>query len=514
MRKKGKIVNYVSGFLRMALVALLVALQVALILLVTFLLKKYSIYVTLTAQITAYAFAIWLLNDFGSPSYRISWTVVIIVLPVSGIIMYLLWGKSSKRKIEKNIVGKLNEGFEFVQKDLNKTEEFEKLYPNKAKMSKYMESFNYPAYPDNDIKYFPMGEDVFEDILEQMRQAKHYIMVSFFIVADGNLWEDIHEIFKKKAAEGVEIMLLYDDFGAILRTNNKKFQKMLSDENIHVRVFNPIHKYAAKLYMNHRNHHKIVVIDGRYGYTGGMNIADEYINAIERFGVWKDNAVRIEGPAVFGLATTFLQMWNTCKGEDIHDYEKYRFTDFQNKGKNYCHIISGGPAFSPENLLEIIYTQVIAHSNRYLYITTPYLALEQDMKEALIAAKQSGVDVRIITPKIPDKKAVFLITRYNYGSLLEAGIRIYEYTPGFIHAKTIITDECGIIGSINMDYRSFYLHYEVGAFMYGEELMNTIKEDLLLTMEKSDEITYERYLDRPLWMKLIQPILNLFATLA
>ena len=252
---------------------------------------------------------------------------------------------------------------------------------------------------------------------------------------------------------------MYDDFGAMLRTN-RHFKRNLESEGFEVRVFNPIHKYTDKLYMNYRSHQKIIVIDGNVGFTGGMNLADEYVNIVERFGVWKDNGVRVEGDAVWGLTVTFLQMWEVCSENEKVDYAQFRPSKKFEENNVFCQVIADGPANNPKNPMENIYKQIIYYAKKKLYITTPYLIIDDDMREALISAASSGVDVRIITPYVPDKKNVKLLTNYNYGRLLKGGVRIFEYLPGFIHAKTIVAEDNGIVGTVNMDYRSFHLHYE------------------------------------------------------
>jgi len=265
--------------------------------------------------------------------------------------------------------------------------------------------------------------------------------------------------------------------------------------------------------MNYRSHQKIIVVDGNVGFTGGMNLADEYVNLIPRFGTWKDNAIRVIGDAVWGLTVTFLQMWEVSGAGEPMDYNPFRPTMKFEENDVYCQVMSDGPANNPRNPIEDMYKQMIYYAKKVLYITTPYLIIEDDIRDALISAAVSGIDVRIITPFIPDKKNVKILTNYNYGRLLEAGVRIFEYTPGFIHAKTIITEDSGIVGTVNMDYRSFHLHYECGVWMCNGDTIKIIKEDLLATMEQCNEISYEEWKNRPLIIKIYQMILNLFSTL-
>jgi cardiolipin synthase len=510
---KGTSKAYLSGGLRVALVGILVLIQLLLIFLLTYWLSDSTIYIYMFIEIASIFITIALVNDNRSPSYKISWICIVLVLPATGHIMYALWGKrDSKKKLEKNVLAKFHHGAEYLHFDPELTKEFADKYPTKSRISKYLESQKLPLFKNNQITYYPMGEDVFEAIFEDIKNAEKFIFINFFIIGEGVLWEKMHELLLTKIKSGIQVKFMFDDFGATLRTPNN-FRKNLEEEGFELGVFNPIHKYTDKLYMNYRSHQKIIVIDGNYGYTGGINLADEYINIVNRFGVWKDNAVRVEGDAVWGLTVTFLQMWEICNPSRKIDFNQYRPDKEFIKNDVYCHVISDGPANNPNNPIEVTYKQIINYAKKYVYITTPYLIIEDDMAESLLTAVKSGIDVRIITPFIPDKKYVKVLTNYNYGRLLEGGVKIYEYKPGFIHAKTIINEDCGIVGTINMDYRSFYLHYECGLFMCNREVINVIKEDLLRTIDVSIPISYAEWKNRPLFLKIYQPVLNLFSTL-
>lgn len=505
--------SYLSGFLRVALVGILVLIQMAVILFMTYWLSESTIYIYIFMEIGSIFITIGLVNDNRNASYKIGWICIVLVLPLTGHIMYALWGKSnSTKKIEKKILATINHGNQYLSYNADLAEEYAQKYPTKSRISRYMESQHFPLTKNNQITYYPMGEDTFEAIFEDIKNAKKFILMNFFIVGEGVLWDRIHHMLLQKIKEGVNVKFMYDDFGATLRTS-KHFRRELEAEGIETAVFNPIHKYTDKLYMNYRSHQKIIVIDGNIGYTGGMNLADEYVNLIDRFGTWKDNAVKVYGDAVWGLTVTFLQMWEICKNGERMDYNPYRPTMEFQSNDIYCHVISDGPANNPNNPIESIYKQIINYAKKYVYITTPYLIIEDDMRQALITAVKSGIDVRIITPYIPDKKNVKRLTNYNYGQLLEAGIKIYEYKPGFIHAKTIINEDCGIVGTINMDYRSFYLHYECGLWMCNREVIDVIKDDLLNTMDISIEISYNEWKNRPWYLKTYQKLLNVFSTL-
>lgn len=456
-----------------------------------------------------------LVNRNQSPSYRLAWISIVMLLPLSGFIMFYLWGRdrSGKRKLDQHILHQISYGNQFLIQDEDVYLDFISDNPVPGRMVKYMENEGFPLTAGNAVDFYPMGEDVFEEIFRDLENAEKFILIDFFIVAEGGIWDKMHEILKRKVEEGVEVKFLYDDFGAAIRTR-KYFKQILEHEGFEVRVFNPVHKYTGELYMNYRSHQKILVIDGEVGYTGGFNLADEYANLVERFGVWKDTGVRIRGDAVWGLAVVFLQMWEASENTDGHiDYLAYKVTFPRKCGNVFCQVISDGPANNPDNPIESIYNQMIVYADKYLYITTPYLVIEDYMKTSLIEAVKRGVDVRIITPGIPDKKNVKLLTNYNYGLLLREGVRIYEYTPGFIHAKQVLTENSVIVGTINMDYRSFYLHYENGVWMSGKEIQEAVRDDFFQTFAESKEITYEEWLDRPRRWKLVQPLLNLFSTL-
>lgn len=511
-KEKGVFKSYWSGVFRAALVALLILLQLGLIIALTLWLASFSVYVYLGIEIASIVIILALVNDNRSTSYKMSWICIILALPLTGHIMYWLWGRTgSKRKLEKTIQYKMRHGAKFYSYDKKTVEKFKSLHPTKSRIVRSMEAWSFPLFRNNQVTYYSGGADAFEAIFEEMEKAERFILLNFYIVGEGVVWERMYQIMREKAAKGVEVKFLYDDFGTMFRTE-KGFKRKLENNGIQVRVFNPVHRYTEKLYMNYRNHQKIVVVDGNVGFTGGMNVADEYVNLINRFGVWKDSAVRIEGDAAWGFTVSFLQMWEAASDGPLIDYMPYRPNRNFPANDVFCQVLTDGPANNPENPIVSAYKQIIYYAKSYLYITTPYLIIDEEIQDALKLAVKSGIDVRMITPNIPDKKSVKLVTSFNYGELLKAGVRIYEYTPGFIHAKSIVTEDCGIVGTINMDYRSFYLHYECGAFICDKEAVEPLYRDLLETMKVSKEITYEEWKKRSLWVKLKQRFLNLFST--
>ncbi|NMB43840.1 MAG: cardiolipin synthase [Clostridiales bacterium] len=503
-----------SGFIRILVVGLLVLLQLLIVFFFTYWLRGNYVYVYLFLQLTGTLAGIVLVNSYKNASYKIAWLCTFMIFPLTGHIMFLLWGnRLSKIRMEKRITKFLNaKSFTYLIQEEGLRERFAKQYPHLNNISIYLENHQFPLYKNNKLKYYSFGEEVFRDILKDIKNAKKFVFINFYIVAQGVLLDELFMILRQKVKEGVEVKFMYDDFGASLRTP-KNFKKKLEEAGIEVAVFNPIHKYTDRLYLNYRSHQKIIVIDGNIAYTGGMNLADEYANLVDRFGVWKDSAIRVLGDAAWGFTVIFLQMWEICGKLPKCDYNDYRPTmDFE-ENDVFCHVVADGPANNPENPIESLYRQIIYNAREYLYIATPYLVIEDDLKEALITSAKSGVDVRIVTPYIPDKKNVKLLTEYNYGPLLEGGVKILEYKPGFIHSKVIISDSCGVVGTINMDYRSFYLHYEDGLFFCDQETIKVIHDYAIKTMEDCIIVDFEEWKRRPMYLKAYQYVLNLFQTL-
>lgn len=511
---KGRVQSSLSGFFRACMVALLVLLQFGILIFVPIVLRQYSSWFYIAMEVFGVLAILALTNDNRSMSYKFAWLCIIVVLPVSGNIMFELWGKVGKHnKLNRRIASQIGEVDSHLTWDDAAAEEFVTKHPVTSRMSRYMQANGAPIYKNNQVRYYEMGEDAFEDIFEDLEKAEDFIFIEFFIVAEGALWDKLHEILKRKIDEGVEVKFLYDDFGALLRTG-KDFAPRLREEGFQVEIFNPIHKYVSKLFMNFRDHQKILVIDGKTAYTGGFNIADEYANLVERFGVWKDAGIRVQGDAVWAMTITFLELWTVCAHKDVIDYDRYHPEFPVQPTDVYCHVLRDGSALGPRSFVGSVYKQMAQFAGKKLYIMTPYLILEDFMTETLIEAAERGVDVRIITPYIPDKKHVKMMTEYNYGALLKHGIRIYEYTPGFIHSKVVMNEHCAIVGTINMDYRSFYLHYENGVWVYDEKFRKKVNRDFTKTFEVSREIIYEEWKTRPLKRKIVQQVLQVFDTLA
>ena len=327
---------------------------------------------------------------------------------------------------------------------------------------------------------------MYPQLLQDLERAEHTIFVEYFIVHTGKMWDGVEAILRRKAAQGVDVRLIYDDFGSLLGLPTDFVVRM---ERAHIRCipFNPVVPVLS-LVMNHRDHRKIVVIDGRIAYTGGVNLADEYINVEQRFGYWKDAALRIEGDAAWNFTVMFLNFWNAFRPSET-DYSAFR-------PQHSAHPVQDGIvqpyADSPldeEPVAETVYLNLLARAEQYVYIYTPYLAVGEEMLDALKNAAKRGVDVRLVLPGIPDKKLVFRLSRSYYLPLLQAGVRIYEYTPGFLHAKCWVSDDrAAVVGSINMDYRSLFLHFECGVLLQYNSQVAALRDDVRATLPQCREI--------------------------
>jgi cardiolipin synthase len=403
----------------------------------------------------------------------------------------------------------MSRGAEFLYKDPAVYAELGDICPTRKRIAGYLGRMGEPLYRNTACNYYPSGELYFEAMLKDMEQAERFIFLEYFILKEGKLWNQMREILIRKASQGVEVRILIDDIGSVAVFSKRMFRELKANK-IQITRFNDIHGIFSRNYFNFRNHQKITVIDGNIGYTGGANIADEYINAIVKYGHWKDTGIRLEGDAVWSLTVTFLQMWDSeAKAES--DYEAYRSTALREKCRGFYQPFTDGPA-NDADIAKNVYKSFIFNAKSYVYITTPYLIVDSAVIDALRIAAKGGTDVRIIVPKLWDKWFVHMVTLSNYKTLLEAGVRIFEYTPGFIHSKTIISDDDhAVIGTINMDYRSFYLHYENGVWLCGAPVIQDIKQDMLQTLGQCEEILLEDWIKRPLHEKCLQNALRLFA---
>ena len=446
------------------------------------------------------------------PGYKIAWLLLILPFPVLGGVFYLLVGGGSvPRRTKKRMQWMIQKTEQVLREDF-KADDLLPLGGDAAGQATYLEQRAHcPAYTNTETEYFPLGDKAFPRMLEELEKAEKYIFLEYFILQPGVFWDSILAILERKAAQGVEVRVIYDDMGCMF-TLPRDYNETLSKKGIQCRAFNRFLPVMS-LRLNNRDHRKFLIIDGKVGFTGGINLADEYINVKERFGHWKDSALLLEGDAVWSMTVMFLTMWDHVAGWD-EDFEFFRPAPAQVRPwTGYVQPYTDTP-LDREAVGQAVYLNMITKAKKYIYITTPYLVTDVATNTALCNAAKSGVDVRIITPHIPDKKTVFEVTRAHYDELIEAGVKIYEYTPGFIHSKNFVVDDCyATVGTVNMDYRSMFLHFENGVLLYGTPTVHHIRDDFLSTQDKSVAVTLEQCKSVPYYRRLGREILQVFAPL-
>jgi len=471
-------------FSRLVITTVLILAQMGLIAFYILKLADYGEWIKALLMLGAVSMILFVLWRDDNPAYKIGWIMLICTLPILGGAMYGFFGN---KRPSKSLKRKLEAQEEAHWKDLLQTASFDSTENTRLRETfKYVSNVGkYPAWDNSKADYYPSGERMFANMVEDLKKAEKFIFVEFFIINEGKMWRDMFEILEEKAQQGVDVRVIYDDVGSI-RKLPKKFAVELDEAGIKHFAFNPLKPLASLIY-NNRDHRKILVIDGDVAYSGGINVADEYINEEERFGYWKDTGIRVRGDAVWNFTVMFLNMWNAFKHTE-DDYDVFRPSkeaESYRTEKGMIQPYSDTP-LDNENLGENVYLEIINCAREYVYIFTPYLVIDNEMITALTLAAKRGVDVRIVTPGIPDKPLVFRLTRSYYAPLMKAGVKIYEFTPGFIHAKCFLSDDkIGVVGTINMDYRSLYLHFECGTLLGGCDCLADLKEDCLETMSRS-----------------------------
>ena len=457
-------------------------------------------------------FTMYIINSDINAEYKIAWIVPVLLLPILGCLLYVIFGR---KRLSRFTIKKLTRNFKGVECLYENDEQTDKRYAETDDFlngcAKLIRSEGLlPALDCEEALYFKVGEEYAEKLLEVLKGAQKYIFLEFFIISEGKFWDEVFAILSEKAQNGVDVRVIYDDIGSLMGLP-AFFPEKLKKRGIQCFCFNR-YRPILDVAQNNRTHRKIAVIDGEYAFTGGINIADEYVNAKARFGHWKDTGVMIRGRAVQNFTAMFLQLWTVEFGTEKDGYKQY-LAPRNEQGKYLCLPFADSPYDSNRQICEDLYIKMIYNAKNYVYINTPYLIIDGEMKKALITAAHSGVDVRITVPHIPDKKYVFALTKAFYSPLVKEGIKIYQYTPGFIHAKSIVSDsKYAIIGSSNMDFRSFYLHFECDVMFYGEEFCRKLYSDYLQTCEVSELITEDKIKIR-LFSRIYRAVLRIFAPL-
>ena len=501
-------------FNRIFYVAFAMLIQLGWIFIMVLKIAAFSRYVDIFIEIVGVVLVLWIVNKEINPSYKLAWTMLILSLPILGVTLYFLFGKSRIASImDQQFTKRIEESSELMQDDPETVSSLLERDPSAAMQSHYISSAShFPVHQNTSAEYFQVGDDMFPVLVKELKQAQKYIFIEYFIINDGVMWKTILDILEQKAAEGVDVRLIYDGFGC-LTTLPHKYYEELRKKGIACQVFNPF-RPILNIIQNNRDHRKLCIIDGWVGFTGGINLSDEYINQKERFGHWKDTAIMLKGEAVWNMTVMFLHMWAVIgRTEEKIDYEVYlphKNHQEQFVGNGFVQPFCDTP-LDEEIVGENVYLNIINKARRYVYICTPYLIIDNEMMTALCLAAKNGVDVRIMTPGIPDKKLVFLLTQSYYRQLLENGVKIYEYQPGFLHAKTFVSDdEVAVVGTINLDYRSLYLHFEDGVWIYGNEVIWSMKEDFVQTLEYCHTVTLDSCKNRKIPVRIMQNVLRAF----
>ena len=501
----------IGAGLRLALVAILLLAQIALVIGLSKLLQQRMAVAYTLLEVAALFSAVRVYTRPGSSSYKIGWILLILAVPVAGLILYWLWnGESSAKRLSLKKVPVPAESPAQTEQCTAAMTALRQQEPEWSRLAEYMSRQGFPLYSGTEAVYLETGEVYLNDLLDHMEQAERFIFLEYYIVARGELFDRMLDIFRRKRAAGVEIKFLFDDFGSMMRFGNEELAA-LKDIGVEVMIFNPVHQYVNRLYFNYRDHRKIACIDGEVAYTGGANLADEYANLMERFGYWKDCGVRLTGRGAWGLTREFIHLWERMGGTLDNGYDFYRPRSAA-EGEGFVQPFVDGPDNNPVNTAEDAFLQLISGARETLTITTPYLAIDEPMMRALCLAADCGVRTQLLMPGIPDHKFAYLVAQSYWGELMRHGVEIYTFTPGLLHGKTVLADgRAAFVGSVNMDYRSFQLHFECGTLLYGTAVSQPLAKDMTRIMATGQRMTMERWKRRPWYQKALGTLLRLFA---
>jgi cardiolipin synthase len=491
--------------------------QVAILFWVFRFLSRYIVYFYGGFTLLSALVIIYILNKEENPSFKLSWMIPIAAVPVFGIMFYLfaelqIIGKLINKKHQAN----MEETEQYLKQNTKVMDQLSKISMRDANLARYIKNTgHYPVYGNTNVQYFSLGETMFEAMKKELEAANRFIFMEFFIVERGQMWDEILGILEKKVKEGVEVRFMYDGMCSLTLLPSG-YVNELKKKGISAKEFSPI-KPALTTYQNNRDHRKILVVDGHTAFTGGVNLADEYINRKVRFGHWKDTGIMMKGDAVTSFTMMFLEMWDISEKEP-GDYGKYLkdpeyFYPLELSREGFV-IPYGDSPLDGETIGKQVYLDIIHTARQYVYIMTPYLILDYEMVKALTFAAKRGVETIIILPRIPDKKYAFLLARSHYLELIRSGVQIREYKPGFVHAKVFSSDGTkAVVGTINMDFRSLYLHFECAAYLYRNEVIRDIDRDFRETLEMCRSVSLEDVRSYPWHERFAGRALRLFAPL-
>ena len=500
-------------FSRLGIIVLLLLFQLFLVFAAFYWLNAYLPHFVIFTTVFSAFLGLYLLNTDADPSAKITWLLVILLMPAVGALLYCYTRSNLGMRMLKKRLNYLVETTEnSIPQNRDVLNRLRKENPGAAALAHYLHRTGcYPVYDHTEVKYYPLGEDKWADLLEALQQAEHFIFLEYFIIDEGLMWGRVLEILARKAKEGVDVRVMYDgtcEFSTLPHDYPKRLQAL----GIRCKMFAPMTPFVSTHY-NYRDHRKIAVIDGHTAFTGGVNLADEYINRRPRFGHWKDTAIRLRGEAVPSFTLMFLQMW----GVDEKELEIDRFlaypTQAPAEARGYV-LPYGDCPLDNDKVGERVYMDILNRAERYVYIMSPYLILDGEMETALKFAAERGVDVRLVLPGIPDKKMPWALAKTHYSTLLASGVKIYEYSPGFVHAKVFVADDKeAVVGTINLDYRSLYHHFECAAFLYDTPCIPDIRADVEATMARSALVEKDFMEHEKLGVKLMGFLMKAIAPL-
>lgn len=496
---------------RAAMVALSVLLQILWFLGLGLRLHQYFAVLNTVITIVSWILALHIYSRHMNSAYKLSWIVLILFLPVLGISMYALFGSQVSHIWVRRYVDSLDDvSAIYLPDDETALQRLRDADIGLANQCHYLQyQVGYPVYQNTDVVFHSDTRPALEDLKAELAKAESFIFIEYHAIEDSASWAGIEAILKAKAAAGVEVRVLYDDVGSIFFVS-QPFTKRLLQEGIQCRVFNPIFPVVTG-FMNNRDHRKIVVIDGKVGFTGGYNMADRYFNVDSPYGYWKDTGIKLTGDAVQSLTAIFLEMWNVAQKNKEDQSQFFPQVRYEAKEQGYVQPYGDSP-LDNETVGENVYLNIIKNAKHYVYITTPYLIIDDEMERELNMAAQRGVDVRIITPGIPDKKLAFRVTRSYYARLIAYGVRIYEYSPGFMHAKQFVCDDVvATVGTVNLDFRSLYLHFENGCWFCNCQAVHDVKADFDEMFPQCEEVTTKYSGKRSLTLRAGECILRLLS---
>ena len=498
-RGKKRLIKLVYG--RTFIMSALIILQILFVVALVDTLNRYGPYMYMFSMAVTVISVLHIFNSDSDPSVKLSWLLFVAVGSPFGALFYVYVRSDVGHRRLKRQISRILKYTSQAQPDMPLTmKAIEDCRPERSAFAHYMNDIcGYHPYPVTNLKYYPLGDDFLPDFLEDLSSARHFIFLEYFIVSEGQMWGKILYILSQKVKEGVEVRLMYDGTNEFTNLPHN-YPAMLEKLGIACRIFDPVRPFVSTEY-NYRDHRKIAVIDGKTAYTGGLNLADEYINATHPYGHWKDVAIRSYGDGVATFTRLFLESWNYQANKPMPEENRYieasalyglLKTEVDRIVEDGFVIPYADNPLDGERMGEQVYLDILQTASDYVYIMTPYLILDETMVNALTYAAKRGIDVRIILPHIPDKRYAFALAKTHYRELLEAGVKIYEYTPGFVHAKVFVSDDRrATVGSINLDYRSLYHHFEVGLYVDGNRVIGDILEDFQKTLDKCQQISLE-----------------------